>query len=67
MLMDLVAAVSQTRWPFVAVAAQPGVHALPADAVTVGYLGHRDSGPDLQDGPVSLLGHTQLPQHEREC
>ena len=41
-----------------------GMHALPTDSVSLGYFGQRDSDPDLEDGPVPLLGHAQLPQHE---
>ena len=65
--MHLVTAVRQTRRALIAVAAQPRMHALTADPVAAGYLGHWNPGPDFQDGPVSLLGHAQLPQHEREC
>ena len=32
-----------------------------------GDLGHRNPHADFQHGTVSLLGHAQLPQHEREC
>jgi hypothetical protein len=35
--------------------------------VPLGDLGHRNTSADLHDGPVPLLGHAQLPQHEREC
>jgi hypothetical protein len=59
------AAVLQALRPLVPVAAQPGVHALTAYPVPAGDLGHRNPGHDFQHGPVSLLGHTQLPQHER--
>jgi len=67
MLMDLVTAVRQAGRSLIAVPAQPRVHALPAHSVTLGDFGHRDPGFDFEDGPVSLLGHAQLPQHEREC
>jgi hypothetical protein len=67
MVMDLVAAVLQPRDPFLPVAHQPRVHALAADPIPFGDLGHRNPGADFQHGAVSLLGHTQLPQHEREC
>ena len=63
--MDLMAAVLQTRRALVPVAAQPGVHALAAYPVPFGDLGHRNPGQHFQHGPVSLLGHAQLPQHER--
>ena len=39
----------------------------PGDSVSHGDLGHRSAGHDFQQGSVSRLGHTQLPQHEREC
>jgi hypothetical protein len=67
MVMDLVAAVLQSRDAFLPVAHQPGMHALAADCVPSGDLGHRNPGADFQHGAVSLLGHAQLPQHEREC
>ena len=63
--MDLVAAVRQARRPLAPVAAQPGMHALAAHPVPFGDLGHRNPGHDFQHGPVSLLDHAQLPQHER--
>ena len=65
--MDLVAAVLQPGDAFLPVAHQPGVHALAADPVPFGDLGHRNTDADFQYGAVSLLGHAQLPQHEREC
>ena len=34
---------------------------------SLGHLGHRNTSQYLQHGPVSLLGHAQLPQHEWEC
>ena len=37
------------------------------DSILSSDLGHRNPRADLQDGPVSLLGHAQLRQHEREC
>ena len=67
MVMDLVAAVLQPRDAFLPVAHQPGMHALAADPIPFGDLGHRNPGAHFQDGAVSLLGHAQLPQHEREC
>jgi hypothetical protein len=67
MLPDLVAALCQSGRPLVLVAAQPGMHALAAHSVSLGDFGHRSPGLDFEDGPVSLLGHAQLPQHEREC
>ena len=67
MVMDLVAAVLQPRDAFLPVAQQPRVHALAADSIPFGDLGHRNTDAHFQHGPVSLLGHTQLPQHEREC
>jgi len=67
MLADLVAAISQARGSLIAVAAQPRVHALLTHSISLGDLSHRNPGPDLEDGPVSLLGHAQLPQHGREC
>jgi hypothetical protein len=67
MVMDLVAAVLQPRDALLPVAHQPGVHALAADSIPFGDLGHRNTSADFQHGPVSLLGHAQLPQHEREC
>ena len=63
--MDLMAAVFQARRPLVPVPAQPGMHALTAHPVPIGDLGHRNPGQHFQHGPVSLLGHAQLPQHER--
>jgi len=65
MSMDLVAAVFQARRSFVPVAHQPGMHALTAYPVPIGDLGHRNPGQHFQHGPVSLLSHAQLPQHER--
>jgi hypothetical protein len=65
--MDLVATVLQPGNAFLPVAQQPRVHALAADSLPFGDLGHRNAGADLQHGAVSLLGHAQLPQHEREC
>ena len=67
MVMDLVAAVFQADDAFLPIAHQPGVHALAADPVPLGDLGHRNAAADFQHGPVSLLGHAQLPQHDREC
>jgi hypothetical protein len=67
MIMDLVAPVLQPRDAILPVAQQPRVHALAADSIPFGDLGHRNPGADFQDGAVSLLGHAQLPQHEREC
>ena len=67
MVMDLVAAVLQPRDPFLPVAHQPRVHALAADAIPFGDLGHGNADAHFQYGPVSLLGHAQLPQREREC
>src|SRR5579864_3054756 len=67
MVMDLVAAVFQPGNAFPPVTQQPGVHTLAADPVPFGDLGHRNTGTDFQHGAVSLLGHAQLPQHEREC
>jgi hypothetical protein len=67
MVMDLVAAVLQPRDAFPPVAHQPGMHALAADPIPFGDPGHRNPGAHFQDGAVSLLGHAQLPQHEREC
>jgi len=67
MVMDLVAAVLQPRDAFLPVTHQPRMHALAADSIPFGDLGHRNTDPDFQDGAVSLLGHAQLPQHEREC
>jgi hypothetical protein len=40
---------------------------LAADPIPFGDLGHRNTDADFQDGSVPLLGHAQLPQHEREC
>jgi hypothetical protein len=67
MVMDLVAAVFQPDDAFLPVAHQPGMHTLTADPVPFGDLSHRNTGTDFQHGAISLLGHTQLPQHEREC
>ena len=67
MAMDPVTAVLQPRDAFLPVTGQPGVHALAADAMPFGDLGHRNTDADFQHGTVSLLGHAQLPQHEREC
>jgi hypothetical protein len=66
MVVDLVRAVFQAGDAVLPVRLQPGVHALAADSIPFGDLGHRNPGPDLQNGPVSLLG-AHLPQHEREC
>jgi hypothetical protein len=67
MLMNLVTAIRQAGWSLSPVPAQPGMYALAADSVPVGDFGHRHSGDDFEYSPVSLLGHAQLPQHEREC
>jgi hypothetical protein len=67
MVMDPVATVLQPRDAFPPIAQQPRVHALAANPVPLGDLGHRNPRADFQHGPVSLLGHAQLPQHEREC
>jgi hypothetical protein len=67
MVTDLVAAVLQPRDALLPVAHQPRVHALAADPIPFGDLGHRNTGANFQHGAVSLLGHSQLPQHEREC
>src|SRR5690349_15335941 len=67
MVTDLVAAVLQARDAFLPVTHQPGVHALAADPIPLGDLGHRNTDADFQHSAVSLLGHAQLPQHEREC
>ncbi len=67
MVMDLVAAVLQPRDAFLPVVHQPRMHALAADSIPFGDLGHRNPDADFQHGAVSLLGHAQLPQHEREC
>src|SRR5690349_18539872 len=67
MVTDTVATVLQPRDAFPPVAQQPRVHALAADPVPLGDLGHRNSRTDFQHSTVSLLGHAQLPQHEREC
>ena len=42
------------------------MHGLPGHPETLGDLGYRDAIKDLQNGPVSLLDHVQLPKHERE-
>ena len=65
--MDLVAAVLQPGDALLPVTDQPRVHALTANPVPFGDLGHRNTDADFQHGAVSLLGHAQLPQHEREC
>ena len=65
MITDPMAAVLQPRDALLPVAHQPGVHALAADPIPFGDLGHRNTDADLQHGPVSLLDHAQLPQHER--
>ena len=65
--MDPMAAVRQTRRALTPIAAQPGMHALAAHPVPPGDLDHRNPGQHFQHRPVSLLGHAQLPQHEREC
>ncbi len=65
LVMDPVATVLQPRDAFPPIAQQPRVHALAADPVPLGDLGHRNPRADFQHGPVSLLGHAQLPQHER--
>src|SRR5260370_34195715 len=67
MVMDLVTAVLQPGDALPPVAGQPRVHALAANPIPFGDLGHRNTGADFQHGAVSLLGHSQLPQHEREC
>jgi hypothetical protein len=67
MVMDPVAAVLQPGDPFLPVTDQPGVHALAANPIPFGDLGHWNTGADFQHSAVSLLGHAQLPQHEREC
>ena len=65
--MHPVAAVLQPADPLPLVAPDPGMHALPRHPISPGHLRYRDTRADFQDGPVSLLGHAQLPQHEREC
>src|ERR1700742_1635293 len=67
MVMDPVATVLQPRNAFPPVAQQPRMHALAADPIPLGDLGHRNPRADFQYATVSLLGHAQLPQHEREC
>src|SRR5690348_8068917 len=67
MVADLVAAVLQPCDAFPPVTDQPRVHALAADAIPFGDLGYRNPGAGFQYGSVPLLGHSQLPQHEREC
>jgi hypothetical protein len=39
----------------------------PTDSVPLDDLGHRSPSQDFRHGPVSHLGHTQLPQHDRGC
>ena len=63
--MHLMAAIRQARRALDPVADQPGMHALAAHPVPIGHLGHRNPGQHFQHRPVSLLGHAQLPQHER--
>ena len=67
MAMDAVRAVLQPGDAFSPVTPQPVVHALAADPIPFGDFCYRYTRADLQHGPVSLLGHAQLPQHEREC
>ncbi len=67
MLMDPVAAVLQPGDAFLPVTPKPRVHTLAAHPIPLGDPGHRNPSTGLQHGPVSLLGHAQLPQHEREC
>jgi hypothetical protein len=66
-VMDPLAAVLQPGDAFLPVAHQPRVDALAAHAISSGDLGHRNTAADFQHSAVSLLGHAQLPQHEREC
>lgn len=66
-LTNLMAPIDQTGRALSTIAAQPRMHILPTDAISFRDLGHRNAGHDLENGPVSLLGHAQLPQHEREC
>ena len=42
------------------------MHTLAADPVSIGDLGHRNTGYYLEYCAVSLLNHTQRPKHERE-
>jgi hypothetical protein len=67
MVMNPMATVLQLRDALPPVAHQPRVHALAANSIPFGDLGHRNTSADFQHGPVPLLGHAQLPQHEREC
>ena len=57
---------SQPSDSFQPIARHPPVHCLPGHPITLGDLNNRDTGKDLQHGPVSLLDHIQLPKHERE-
>jgi hypothetical protein len=59
-------AIRQPGDSFHPIARDPPVHRLPGHPVTLGDLNDRDPGKDLQDSPVSLLDHIQLPKHERE-
>ena len=64
--MDPVATVLQPRDAFPPIAQQPRVHALrltPYRSAT----SSPESPRRLPARHVSLLGHAQLPQHEREC
>src|SRR5262249_34137880 len=67
MVMDLMTTILQPRDALLPIAHQPGVHALATDPIPFGDFGHRNTEAHFQHGSVSLLGHAQLPQHEREC
>src|SRR5258705_6093006 len=55
---DPVRAIRQTRRALLAIPPEPGMHALAADSIPFGDLGHRNTGCYLKNSPVSLLDHT---------
>jgi len=47
--------------------AQPSMQTLAAQSAPLRGPSHLNTGQHFQRRPVSLLGHVQLPRHEREC
>lgn len=60
-------AVLQSGDALLPVTQQPGVRALAADSIPLGDFSNRYTRANLQHSLISLLGHPQRPQHEREC
>jgi hypothetical protein len=67
MALGSVRAIHQPVDPLSPIPRHPPVHCLAAYPIPLRHLDHWNPGQDFQHRPVPLLGHIQLPQHEREC